>query len=110
MYKKLKDKLNKVFDAITLKLFKRTYGDNIKHPVLIAFFLLVMVAVLSIWMTKEYAIPIAAGLSILLGWSIEKLDEMTGGVFSKRDIFNTMVGIVIAILIAIFALPPYGGF
>ena len=97
MYKKLKEKVNSVFDKITMRLFNKKFGDNIKHPVLSGLINIFLFIVIQFFLDKETSLMISSATTIIIGLLVEKLDAKE----SKRDIFNNMIGVVLSTLLII---------
>ena len=96
-YTTLKEKVNSVFDKITIKLFNKKFGDNIKHPVLSGLINIFLFIVIQFFLDKETSLMISSATTIIIGLLVEKLDAKE----SKRDIFNNMIGIVLSSLLII---------
>lgn len=99
-YTTLKEKVNSVFDKITMRLFNKKFGDNIKHPVLSGLINIFLFIVIQFFLDKETSLMISSATTIIIGLLVEKLDARKT-YSSKRDIFNNMIGIVLSSLLII---------
>lgn len=93
----LKEKVNSVFDKITMRLFNKKFGDNIKHPVLSGLINISLFFIIQFFLDKETSLTISSITTIIIGFLVEKLDAKE----SKRDIFNNMIGVILSTLLII---------
>jgi hypothetical protein len=103
IYVNLNKTMNNTFDSITMKLFKRKYGDSVKHSILTilintSFFLLY-----SLFFSLTNSVYCASITTIGIFWLREYFDKLYTTGFSKKDIFFDIIGLFIStIAIIIF--------